>query len=355
MALYRVTLKNVDNGDQYELFPKSYSFVDELNKESTAKFTVGFEDVKKVADTYETDVMSMFTSTYREIWIERTDDAGVYQKIFYGIITAFGVAPDGQGARTINLEAVSWWGLFNRRICGIPLRTFTATDAGTIAWTLIDESQTSDNPYSSWGITQGVHPTTKNRDRTYRFDNVKDSIYKLSNNNLTDGFDFEIDVNKAFNIYYPTKGSDNFNIVFDERTMSNYSFRKPLILGLVNKIYVLGAGQNDDLIYVTRNASNAYKTDWKLQETIQRETDIIEVATLNDKGDKTLSDNQSPLPEFSAEHVDEIIRWDSYNLGDNIKVNLPEVGFSNETKRVIKKEFSMDSSKSIGLIKVGLK
>ena len=96
--------------------------------------------------------------------------------------------------------------------------------------TLINESQTSNNPYSDLGITQGAHPTTKNRDRTYKFDNIKDSIIRLSNENLTDGFDFDIDATKAFNVYYPTKGQDRFDVVFDNDTMATWKFKKPLML-----------------------------------------------------------------------------------------------------------------------------
>lgn len=354
MAKYKIILKITATGDLYELFPKSYSFVDELNKDSTAKFTLSFEEVKNLADKYATDVMSMLTATYREIWIERTDRTGTWVKIFYGILDSFDVAPDGQGGKTITLSAMSWFGLFNKRICGIPVRVFSATDAGTIAWTLISESQSSDGAYSSWGVTQGVHPTTKNRDRTYAFDNVKDSIYRLSNDNLADGFDFDIDVNKEFNVYYPTKGSDKFNIVFDDRTMSNWQYKKPLVSGIINKIYVQGAGQNDDLIYVTRTAAIGFRTDWKTHEVVKKENDVIEVATLNDKGDLALTLSQAPVPTITADHYDELIRWDDYNIGDNIKVNLNELGIVNLTKRVLKKEFTMDATKSIGAIKVTL-
>lgn len=355
MALYRVTLKNPVTGDEYELLPKSYNFTDKLNYESIATFVLGFEDIKKVTDIYQTDPLALFSSTYREIMIERTNRLGIYDIIFSGVITSFEVAPDGQGAKTITLKAVSWFGLLGKRRAGIPFRIFSATDAGTIAWTLINESQTSNNPYSSLGITQGAHPATKNRDRTYKFDNIKDSIIKLSNDNLADGFDFDIDSTKAFNVYYPLKGQNRFDIVFDNNTMATWKFKKPLMLGVANRIYVIGAGENSDVLYSQRDAANAYKTDWKLEEETLSESDVTELVTLQDKGDRYLALSQSPSIEFMAEHYDTVMLWDDYNLGDNIKVNVPEVGISSLSMRVIERTFTMDSTKSIGYIKVSLK
>jgi len=351
--MYRIILKNPSSGDQYELNPLNFSFTDELNKESTARFTLSFEDTQKVLDDYGVSVLSAFTATYREIWIERKDSTGAYTKIFWGLLTNFEVSPVQGGQRHIYLNAVSWFGLFGRRYTGAK-RVFSNTDAGTIAWTLISESQSSDSPYSDYGITQGSITSSKNRDRTYRFDNVKDSIIGLSNNNLKDGFDFEIDNTKAFNVYYPQKGSNKFNIIFDERNLANYRYVKPLILSTTNKVYVIGEGVNDDFVYVTRNADNQYKSDFKLQESVLNERDVKETATLNDKGDRYLSLYQSPLVEFSVEHYDDDITWFDYTVGDYIKVNIPDLGLNNETRRVMKKEFALQEDKSIGYIRTTL-
>lgn len=345
---YNIFVKD-GSGKLWEMLPKSWSFTEELNRESTAQISLSFADFKKIADATNTTVMAVFTASFREFYIERDGT-----KIFWGALTDFSIQPSADGEMTITLKAVSWFGLLQKRICGIPKRVFTTTDAGEIAWTLIDESQTSDSPYSSFGITEGSITASKNRDRTYRFDNVKDSIIKLSNNNLADGFDFDIDNTKAFNVYYPKKGTNRFNIVFDYRTMSDFRFKKPLILGLTNKVHVVGAGENDDVLYVTRTASTSYRTDWKTLEESLQERQIEQTATLNDKGDRRLADAQTPIVEFEAYHYDDIIEWDDYNLGDTIKVNLPDLGLSNESKRVKKREFKMDADKSIGLIRSSL-
>jgi hypothetical protein len=252
--IYRVFIKNPSSTEIVELQPKSWSFIDELNKESTIKLSVSHEEVQKIADTYNSTNLAIFTTALREIYVERNGT-----KVFYGVVTDYQVAPDGQGGKSIDVTGVSWFGLLNKRRAGIPVRIFSAQDAAVIAWTLINESQQSDPDggggyYSDYGITQGAHPTTKNRDRTYRFDNIKEAIYRLSNNNLKDGFDFDIDTAKAFNVYYPTKGSTKADIVLDEHNLATWRYKKPLLGTLTNRVYVKGAGQNDDLLYVTRTA-----------------------------------------------------------------------------------------------------
>lgn len=353
-TLYRVILRNPANDDLFELQPKSWSMDEELNKEQKAKFTLGYEDVKIIADAYGTTVIAMFTATVREIYIERRDANDAYQKIFWGQITSFNLAPKGQGDQEFSIDAVSWFGLLSKRIAGIPIRTFTATDAGEIAWTLIDEAQGSDSPYSDLGITEGTIDASVDRDRTYKFDNVHDSIYNLSNSNLANGFDFEVDNTKAFNVYYPLKGTNKFNITFDERTLANWNYKKSLVLSMVNKVHVIGQSINDEVLYSTRNADNSFKTDWGLLESKLDASEIIETTTLDDKGDAELTAKQAPPVEFTAEHYDDGIGWFDYGLGDNVKVNLPQVELNNTTKRVIKKSLSLDVGKSIGYIKVDL-
>jgi hypothetical protein len=353
-TMYRVMMEDPSTGNQYELQPDSYEFSEELNKEKIASFSFSFAALEEYAEQNNTDIMSMFTATFREIWIERRDANNVYQKIFWGAITDFSVSPSPDGNFTFTIQATDWFGLLVMRIAGTPSRVFTATDAGEIAWTLIDESQTSDNPYSDFGITEGSITASKNRDRTYRFDNVKDSIIALSNANLKSGFDCEIDNAKDFNVYYPTKGSAVDTVVFDINSVNDFSYRKPLILSLANKVHAVGEGVNDDPAYSTRNGTNANKTNWKLLERKISEPGVTETTTLQDKGDKFLDLYQAPIPEFTAEHYDGIdtsYGWFDYLTGDTIRVNFPNLDMSNAAKRVIRKDFKMYPDVGVAYIK----
>ena len=341
---YNIFIKDL-SAKIWELLPKDWSFTDELNHESTAQFSISFQEFKKIAEATGSSNMAIFTASFREIWIERDGS-----KIFWGALTSFDIDPTDDGEMTMKLNAVSWFGIFQKRFAGIPKRVFTGVDAGEIAWTLIDESQSSDSTYSDLGITEGSITASKNRDRTYKFDNVKESIIKLSNDNLADGFDFEIDNSKAFNVHYPTRGTIRNNIIFDFDTMKSFKYHKPLIFDLANKVHVVGAGDNDDVLYTTRTAATGYRTDWHTLEEKMSETDIIELATLQDKGDRKLANSQTPVIAFTVEHYDTIIQWSHYDVGDTVRANLPELGMTNEAKRVRSRKFTMDATKSIGVI-----
>ena len=344
MPKYSVFLRDPEDGELFELLPKSYSFKEELNREPTAKVNISFEAFERLASALNTTVMAILSTSIMELYIERD---GV--KIFYGVLSSLDLKAGKEGERDITLKAMGFFGLFSKRIAGIPSRIFSATDAADIAWTLIDESQSSDNPYSDYGITQGASPTTVNRDRTYRFDNVRDSIVLLSNENLDTGFDFDID--KAFNVYYPTKGSTKSNIVFDKETLDDYRWKLPLVLELANKVYAIGEGFNDDVLFETRTADAGFRSPFKTQEETLRESDIKTSATLQAKGDRRLADAEQPIDQFVGEHFDDLVYgWDEYSLGDSVIVDLPDLGMDEEVKRVNAREFKVDEKKR-GLIR----
>jgi hypothetical protein len=351
-AIYEVIVKDPDAGTLWEVIPKSYSFIDRLNKEPTADFSFSFEELKLGATANDTTVANMFTAALREIYVNRTKN-GTTTKIFYGVITDFVVTPGGKGERTVSIKAMGFFGLFKKRLVGIGTETvYSATDAGDIAWDLIDDSQNSDTPYSDWGITQGATPATKNRDRTYFFDNVYESIVKLSSDNLADGFDFDIDNSKQFNVYYPTKGQARPTVVFDERTMSGWRFVKSLYSDMANIVYAIGEGFNESINYETRTASTALRTPFGTLEEKLEARNVTEATTLQDKGDKRLDDASAPNEEVQGvQHYDDesAVSFDDYNVGDTVIVNLPDFEIDNESFRVRERRFVMQSSESIGL------
>jgi hypothetical protein len=348
MHTYRVFLRDDTTDDLYELFPKSYQFTDELNKESRATLILSYEILKETADYYGEDLLDLLSSKLMELYIERDGT-----KIFYGVLSKMEIVPLKDGSRSITLEAVSWIGLFTKRIVGVPKTVYSSTDAGQIAWDLINDSQTSDAPYSDWGITMGSITASVNRDRTYRFDRIYDQIVALSNANLDNGFDFEIDTLKQFNVYYPQKGQNRPNVVFNESNIYNYRWKKPLVLELTNKVHVQGAGFNDEVLYVTRTADAAYRSPFGTLEDRLNEKTIETTGNLASKGDRKLAEEQAPIIEFDITHEDDAIQWSDYLLGDNVKVNMPFLDMANVYKRVVKRKFDMDEGRP--LIQIELK
>lgn len=333
--MYSVYIKNPTTGDIWELPYKSVSFTEELNKGSDAQFSFDYTTLKQLFATTNTTVLFALTGGFREIWIQKDTT-----KIFYGVISDYSFGRDEDSSYSLDVSAVGFFTLFNKRRTGLS-RVFSAVDAGTIAWTLINESQLSDPPYSDFGITLGLTATSVNRDRTLRFDNVADVIMKMSKTNLYNGFDFDIDNTKKFNVYYPQKGSNQPNIVLDDRNIVKFSFRKPLIMSLVNKVYVLGAGENDDVLYDTEVSPNDYKAVFGLLEDVVADRQIITVETLIDKGKEVLASSQAPISIPSLSHIDDDPDMLSYNLGDSLPITLPEIEYTKTYRRIYKRSFAL--------------
>lgn len=347
--IYQVIIKDPVSGEEWELLPKSYNFTDTLNKETTATFYFSFRELEKMAARNQTSVLNIFTTALREIYINRNGT-----KIFYGVVTSMDVEPVDGGDMTATIKAFSWFGLFKKRLVGKGTETiYSAVDAGDIAWDLIDDSQNSDGAYSTWGITQGATPATKVRDRSYLFDIIYDAIIALSNDNLADGFDFDIDNTKAFNIYYPTKGTTRANVVFDERTAKKWRYSKRILPDITNVAYVVGAGFNDVITNAVRTASTTYRSPFGNLEEKLDARNVSEAATLNDKGDQRLAEAREAIVELSGlEHYDNIIGFSDYEVGDIITANYPELGITNLAKRVRSKTFTMQTPESIGAISI---
>lgn len=328
-------VKDLKNNLLYELPFISITPTEELNVGMDATITLDLNAVNEVAERYGTTALFLLTSSTREIWVEKDG-----KKLYYGVISDFGLDKNDQGSYQISLASVGFFSLLTKRRTG-PKRIFTSTDAGSIAWTLIDESQQSEPPYSDLGITQGLIQESKQRDRTFRFDNIKDQIVDMSNRNLNDGFDFDIDNSKKFNVYYPQKGQQRKDIVFDDGNIDSWSFRKPMVLSLTNKVYVVGSGMNDDVLYTVRNSADIYKSAFGLLEDALMERQIETEDTLIDKGDRHLRDNQAPINDLTITHTDGSPDIFNYEVGDSFRVSIPEIGLNGVYKRVMKRAITI--------------
>lgn len=349
---YEVIIHDPVNDVIWEVIPKSYGFTEVLNKESVGTFYFSYEELKKMAEINDTTVLNIFTAAYREIYINRNGT-----KIFYGYIDDFAVEPVDGGDMTVTVRALSFFALFKKALVGIGTEVrYEGVDAGDIAWDLINDWQLADAPYSSRGITEGSITASKNRIRGYLFDNIYEEIVRLSNENLVDGFDFEIDSTKAFNVYYPTKGQSRPNIVFDDRTAASWRYKKSLISSMVNQVHVLGEGVNDDINYATRTAATSYRTPFGTLEEKLDARNTTEAATLQDKGDRRLLEAREPEIELTGvAHYDDGIAYTDYNVGDTIIINFPQLGIINDTIRVKERSFTMQTPQSIGLVAIKIK
>lgn len=271
-------------------------------------------------------IFDLLQVNVNEIRVFRDDtviSAGQISEIYSSI--------DGD-TKLVNVRVVGWFDLLGQRYTD-ESRIFSSTDAGTIAWTLIDEAQTLTN--GNIGITQGTITTSVNRDRTYSYKNIKEAIIQLSE--VINGFDFEITWDKRFNVYYPSKGSaKNIILTYPGNIQSiNYARQG---LQVFNSITARGFGFGEDAPIA--NATDlTMQNKHKLREKIIDYNDIKTVSVLQDHADEELqlAKDFSDIPTITLVSGQDP-ETGTYTIGDTIKVRITEhtelFGVLNDTFKI---------------------
>lgn len=219
--------------------------------------------------------------------------------------------------------AKDWLSLLGKRFCGVEsVREFTTVDAGYIAWTLIDETQSLAN--GDFGITYGTVETSITRSPKYDRKNILEAIKELSNlgkdGEANYGFDFEITPLKVFNVYYPYMGTIRDDVVF--RYPGNCENFEAFVdtWGIVNQEWGLGRHWTGETAIVSRADATSQAT-YKRREAIKSYQDMSVLAFLQDmvwQDIQWLKDPQTVV-RFEA-RVDEKTGIMDYNVGDGVTV-----------------------------------
>jgi hypothetical protein len=275
-------------------------------------------------------VTGMFAVDINEIRILREDSTGI-NTIVAGQINATTASLDGDN-KSIEVHASGWFELFDKRYTAAT-KTFSAVDAGTIAWTLINDSQSLTN--GNFGITQGTIVASKTRDREYEYKNIKEAIIQLSE--VINGFDFEFTYDKKFNVFYPRQGKDNAYAIPLRYPGNIKSINLPIDgTAIVNSVTLRGQGQGTEQLVVTRTNSPS-QASYKLRQRIVDLNDVKETTTLNEHGDEILRIDASPfaIPQIVLrENASPVIRKDMW-LDDPITIIVPESDIFDIIKGVI--------------------
>lgn len=335
---YSAFLYDKNNVFLSELPFEGFSLKKKLNDIPVLELRINYFIFKDWAKRQNVEVEQLLTSGFR--WINFKGDNTSFFKGFLSEVKI----DKAQYDININLTFLGWLGYFKRRYI---TKTYSNTDAGSIAWDIINTAQTE--AYGNIGITQGTIEATKNRDRTYNDDEVARSIIALSNSNLKDGFEFEITNDKVLTIKQRI-GVDKPYIILDERNTEAWNIDFLIATSLTNKVKLKGEGFGDNQLIVVREASNTIKDKWYLLENIISEVNIKEAITLQDKGDKYLNQYQDVNKTFSLTTLPINYSIDDFDVGDGVKVKIEniidgiyriktkELSYSGE-KEVIKLEF----------------
>jgi len=224
---------------------------------------------------------------------------------------------DNKGDNWVTVYCFDWFEQLLTRYTGSEV-TFSGVDAGDIAWQLIDTSQSLSD--GDLGITEGTIETTQNRDRTYYNQNIAQAIINLSN--VINGFDFEINTSRVFNVY-TTQGIDRSDSIILEYGVNvsdmriTEDFSKP-----VNKAIILGGSGNPSVALRVERDDAVLQGQYKLREGLSNELTVSETATLEESGDAMIRKYGISLMKISMGIVRKSPTIADFALGDIIRLKV---------------------------------
>lgn len=224
---------------------------------------------------------------------------------------------DSKGDNWATIICYDWLEQLNSRYT-VNEKEYAYQDGSDIAWDLINETQT-DGSYGDLGIVQGTLEATTFREKTYTNQNVMEALISLAN--LENGFDFEINNSKVFNIFNHI-GVDRSDTIFLEYGINVASMRitedfsqpatRAIILGQTEEV--------GDAVRVEVNDA-AQQAIYKLRESVMSQMEVSELATLEDTGDTLLRKYGEPLLKVSMDIVRSTTPTIAdFALGDIIRV-----------------------------------
>lgn len=247
-------------------------------------------------------------------------------------------------SQTILIRATGFLNLFKDRYTSV-LRQFTATQATTIARTLIDETQALAN--GSFGITIGTLATVGVHDRTYKRTNLKDALQALTKVQ-TAPFDFEFTYDKTFNTYAQL-GSQRPEIIFEYPNNIKQISVPNDASGTANEIIALGSGFGIESQATATVDSAGSQATYKLRQKIitSNGTDNSDNG-LTDAANAELATWAFPfeLPDITVNgNVAPFIT--DYRIGDRVRIKINGYSMLNHVNnfyRIEKIELDVDEA-----------
>jgi len=316
LHLYRIevatgTFTRIDKLTTY----KSLQWYSKLNGIGSCRFRLSLWDKKATAANlrrYRTQVAVVENGSIR----------------FFGPITKLNVSYNDIGGDW-DIECLSYFAHLQARFVNT-LTQETATDAGAIAWNLIDTAQSRTN--GDLAIDEGTIETTVNRDRTFEIGaNIADKITDLTS--VLNGFDFELRYNYdadniLTNLYfdvYANRGADRNDLPTLKIGTNVNQFQGTTQNDIINTVDAFGAGTGTSRI--TSSDSNATsQVDYSRREQILTFQDISIQDTLDGKVDVALREQQIERYHINVELKPETTPFDgSYILGDRLNYDLKAI------------------------------
>ena len=200
----------------------------------------------------------------------------------------------GASAHVSQFTAIDYRGMLGYRQVGAAGAAFTATNAGAIAWSLIQTSQALSG--GNWGVTDGIGTGGgTNRDKTA--DPGKPLVEIIEElGRLTPGMEWEIDANLALNRWYPTRGSAT-GVVLDYGGLVTNVRRQLSPKDYANSVLATGSDGLTAEASVTAGIGTDPQGRW---ETSGGFPTIIDQTTLAAKAPWMLAESSTMRPAYSV-------------------------------------------------------
>jgi len=204
--------------------------------------------------------------------------------------------------------------------------SYTNTDAGQIAWGLINTTQGLTG--GDLGLTQGAIQSTQNRDRNYFDESIGEKIIQLTE--VINGFDFLISpsiTNNTLGVFnvYAKRGSTitDFRLEYGEGLKNNIQSwrRKRTLSDMFNSIVVEGEGYGDIALKATTTDSSLINAVGLL-EGRKQEKSVSQQATLNQKADEYIRVHKTEQPIYDITLNNAYDDFGRYDVGDIIPVRI---------------------------------
>lgn len=320
-------LANPDNAAEvWELPIEKYSVNEELSAVRTGSLSVVFKDLQQIAEQSGATIDYVLRGGPRHIII--SDSQYEPDSInFKGVIRNYQFYSTQSEPSTISIEFADFGALLAKRV-GQSYAFYDNTPAAQI----FADQLTYANSVSDTGLRMAEIPLTTSRQRTIQYTNLLDLITGMSNAKTKDGFDFTIDNDGYINIFNPHKGTQQINLVLEERNSLQPQVGGKLASQLCNKVYVQGGELTNSQGEVTQEALLVIVEDlvsqstWGLHEEYLSATDIATEPFLRQRGQQVLAERAYPVntESISLQHLGDDPNWRAYSVGDWLKVELPE-------------------------------
>jgi hypothetical protein len=228
------------------------------------------------------------------------------------------VTPDTQ---EIELKATGFLNLFKRRFTDEE-RIFTGVQATTIAATLITESQAQGENWD-FGVTIGNLATVGTHDRTYRDDEIKDSLQRLTRVQVAP-FDFEFTHDKVFNTY-ASIGSQRPELIFE--FPGNIRAYDLSLDGSItaNHLRVLGSGSGTEGSARVTVDDLQSQINYGVLEDKLLLSSVTDPDTLTDNGNAELAAVSTPFEILTIQVNGNVAPFvTDYKIGDYVQVVIHE-------------------------------